>query len=219
MKTRNVRKDQNIPITLKKPKRLHVLAALLVALVGAGSVVMFAHGGARPTHAATTYHGLCRYQVSGNEICVDVRTPIYTGETVYTHDRNILGDTGQQWGRRYRGSVCAGQASCGGSYWPFRNHGFDQLYYGDGVFSFYAGICLSDTNALRLTMQPCSNSWYSSGQMWVWTPTGALVSPYWTDFYGAPWLIKNNNVNDPLFDDYINGCEAICQWHWRAVSG
>jgi hypothetical protein len=106
--------------------------------------------------------------------------------------------TGLGWDFDSRGTVCDGQSSCGGGYWPFVNHNLDNQYYGDTVYRIeksYNGSywgCLDSSSA---TWEPCATGYTYD---WVYA-SGKFVSPYWSDLHGSEYLdsrspLKNGQI-------------------------
>jgi hypothetical protein len=104
------------------------LAVPLIAV----TVLMLGMPGTQAHSSTYVYSGFCNGTTSNlTNQCLDLyRNIIGASQPLVTYNRNISGDSAQEWLPETVGYVTCGE---NGSYWPFGNHFLDCQYDGDSV--------------------------------------------------------------------------------------
>jgi hypothetical protein len=182
-------------------KRWHILASLLFI---AGAIGL----GVSPARAATPT-GLCMSNYAST--CARIN-----GQMVDAWPRDISGDTNQQFTDGYIGQV----ASTNGRCWPFTcGDGLNATYNNDSVWDFRqinTNNCINVSGTQnQANLAACNID--NPAEWFVWTPTGALINVYQSDYWGSPQYLVGKGAGQCKADYYqplitLNTDACVSTW-------
>ena len=180
-------------------------AAALLGLLTTGAALLAT--GAAPAHAAGPT-GLCATNYTNT--CARETSPY-----VDAWPQDISGDGYQEYAKLYQAQVS--------NSWPFsgKGAGYNSVYSGNGVYEFQN---VNTTNCMTVygyQNQANARGCGSTGDLFVWTATGALVNVFQTDYYGQVQYLVQQGVATCSVEPYKPlvtwnaGATCITTWTMR----
>lgn len=130
---------------------------------------------------------------NASSYCAAYNTNLTPGTRVWA-ENNGTNDRQALWiPVNNEGTVCDGQSSCGGNYYPFTAHSFDKAYNGDMVLNIYPQTPVSTVAlANNGSGNPAIDRISSGGTLWVDTTNVSnmqLVNVEKTDSYNSAQVL------------------------------